>query len=1048
MSNQKLITIDKQAATSITGTNTRPSSAYYRQSVTRTGSGSIEIAGEYTGNDDAVLDVEIVAGGSPRVTVPSFNGVGSGSMTSVAALTATEQEWVFDLVSLGIDTTHAEMTIDSLILRSVATGAAGNSISVNVDLTPITNTDSGYSLIDPISKDDSTLDGIGFDFDTVEGTKDKIPATAKRIRFADDETIYRNWKYRDGGEYVYRILPPAVKDYSAGDTVYHVTGGRTVTITDGVTTEIYTNIITLFDLVSAITNDPSALVEVIGIIDGTMTPENDQAVIDLQLRTDARLAYTKGYGSDAAIGATNITVGTNASTELITAECIASTIKDGGGIGLEKWALSASVTNLANATITSGDTYAESTGKFSFTIPKKVPVGYDSLVRGDISYNIIYNRDNDRNTFVEICVDALRLGPNAEDKVIRWVYTRRPESACPCESISYAPLPDGCLTGTSSTAIVANPEYKLRRERLRAIGVNDTMWRTRIRPQTYRETLSHLLDDLFTGTLSWPDYQSSTAYAENDVFQDGDYKYRVTTAGTSSGSPSLLTGIGAAGSDGTVGYECIALLPLVWWDHLYEEAKKIPLDDVDDPAKPYDDQAFFDYLFRTRPAILAAADIYLDAAAEGDTVTDNTGCWLETTDNFWWVPDDSLYLPAFTNNEYHSVKGTTKQPIPTHEFGFVIKVDPACQYQPVEGDTVEIKIGNAGWESTYQRGDKIIIATIAAADASMSGGIDGTDELTWNVTGATSGTTAQYVVDKASPVLYDNGEIQALITPGGVDYTLGDNYRFCVESGQFRWRIDSGTWSTPATIANTVLPNGLEVQFSESACPSFVVGDAVRYVVEQPNKAGNMLIPHDDYFRWTGADTVITIVCSGQVTDFAIGLHTLPATASIILNDGTNNHTIPPFAGVAYYLFATPLSSPTLTLTITGAAGAEIGWIFAGDASIYSVDAYTGSLSPGWDMYRSGGLNPTGSKRGRRTAANVTWDGFLTYQDYDNLIASIDSHKIAGDVPAIWVPTDAYAKNAIAVQFPDEFTAEDMAQFSCENNENISINMTLKGWAQ
>jgi hypothetical protein len=1048
---QRLLTMNRQAVATASASATAATAAIYKESVNRTGNGQIRLTGEYTGDDHAQIELRIVAGNSKRITVPTFEGVGAGRMTDVEQIGSSAQEWTFELVSLGVDTAHAEAVIDSITLRAKTAGTAGNAIHINIDQGGIAYSDSGYSLIEPIAADTERLTGPGWDWDTAVGTEDEVPVDARRIAIGESKTIHRQWKYQRGSSLEYRFMPPIATAHDTGETVWFVMGGRTVTITDGTTTETYADIVTLHDLIEKIQSLPSALVEVVGVVDATPSVDNPQAVIDLQARTDARLAYTSGEGSDAATGAADITVGANASTEIITATCVATSINDGAGLGEEKWELSASVTDLGTTVITTGELFEEQSGKFSFRIPRKLPPGYDTTQRGDITHRILYAERDDEN-YPSICVDAMKLGPNAEDKVIRWRYERRPQSSCPCDSLPYAKLPAACLEGGDVAAIVANPEYKLRKERLRTIYPNDTIWRASIRPQTYRETIAYLLDDIFRGTLEWPEYQLNHSYNEFDVFQAGDYKYRVTQSGTSgSAMPTFPTGIGATGSDGMLEYECVALKPLVWWDNLYDLAKQVAIHEDQasqqaDTDHPFDPISFYDYLFRHRRAILAAADIYLDEAEEQPE--QRSTCWLETPDPYWWVPDDPLYLPAFTNQEYASVKGPKSHPQPTLEFGFVIKVDQDCPIKPIEGDTVEIRIGNAGWEATYQPGDRINVATIAAHDIDVVGGVDGTDELTWNVTGSVSGVAAQYVVDKAAPALYDNGEIRARIIPGGVPYELGDIYRFCVEEGAFQWRLDGGAWSGDLPIADTPLGNGLTAVFRDGACPSFVAGDTVTYGIQQHNRVIGALTPTDDVYRWPGATATITLQCTGDVQFIAIAMHRLPPSASVQVTVGGDTYTPAWRRGPIVAVLPNTVADPTVVITLQNADDGQIGWIYCGTDLPIPAEAHSRQMQTNWTRRATGRTNARGIVTGHGVGWRVEWVGFITHAQHGQLIEAIDTHKTAGNLPAIWLPSDEAGHLASEVLFPDRIEATDHGGFGSEQHACIALQMELEAWQQ
>ncbi len=1131
MTVQRILTDNNQAITGPSASSVKPSNAIKRTAVSRSGNGRISLTGPYTGAADTDIDVEIVSGGSNRITQPSFAGVGSGQMSDMAVLAgATPQKWQMVVIDLGVDTATAEAQIEGVVLRALSSGAAGNSVSITVDQSGITEAATSYSLLESLSAGAEIVQGVGYDWDTAVGTETEIPASAKRLTIGSDSTIYRQWKYYQDGKWNYRFMPEIAMEHAAGDAVKFVSGSRTVTITDGVTTENYTGVVTLYDLLAQIRDNPSALVEVVGVISPDLITDNPQAVLDLRTRTDARVDSTSGDGSPYATGFVDYSAGASANTELITAECYAVERKNGAGVGREKWKLSGSVSGDLGTLIT--DILYDAPGKFSLRIPQKLPDGYTEGQTGDISAAVSY-ADRQSGNPPAVCVDALQLGPDAVDGVIKWVYTKRPTTDCPCESVPYLSLPGTCLFGDEAQATTANPEYTIRKDRAdaRLTGEFST---TSARYGEPHDVMLSLLDGIFTGTTSWDEWAASTAYSEGDSIQAGDYRYRAENDGTSGASaPTFPTKIGETVTDGTVVWICMAKKPLVWWDELLDALTQITSTETQAPDIPvvwakatgctvasgdsvrvHNDKAggyievtcrvttggtlgtepdyssatdityheavpnsggtavlevesvvcaatscptltgfpntecgtthdneVLAYMSEHYEEILAAAEVYPDAAGNQNK------CWPDNGSDYWWVPDTGGYLPAFTNQEYHSVKMAGGEVVPTYEFGFVIKVDQSCVGQLQEGDTVTLTIGDAGWPPTYQVGDRLYLSTIAAGALNLVGGVDGTDEITFQVQGSVDGLTADYVVDKnAPPALYDNGQIQARITPGGIGFELGDTFTFCVETGQFRWRQDGGAWSAPADIGTTSLVDGLSVTFEDGACPSFVAGDSASFTAYQPHAISSAQHPDDGRYAWDGTGTVITLPVSGNVDTLAIAMHTLPSSAAVSVTDGTDTWPMTVRDGVMVLLFDPVLSSPTLTVTITNAPDAEIGWLWAGMGLEFDAPGNNASRKSSWNMNRGNGVNPSAAMYGKSRGWKVIWEGFITRAEAEALEAGIDTHKSGGDWPAVFIPATDNPDYAAMVTFPDDVDFSDFWTFSCPGREEIEFEMTLNGW--
>lgn len=564
----------------------KPCQAIRRGSVVRTGNGRIQVTGAYTGAADTTIDVEIGSGGSlPMVSTPTPSGVGNPSLNDLAAKSgAISENYTLTLIDTGTVTAPAEAILDGYRLRARGAGAGGNLLNITVDDSGLTYTATGYSLLTPIPEGGKDFIGSGWDWGSLAAIDTQVPAAAARVVIGDDKSVvYRNWRVYEAGQWHYRLLPAAVRTYAAKERIYTVSGSRTITLSDGTTTETYPNIVTLRDLLVAL--QASNLVEPLEIPPAASVSDNLPAVVDLRLRTAARVDFTTGQGSEYARGFINTFANASASTEIVEARCFANDVADGAGVGRERWKLYGSVSGDLG-TISTAEEYVEPTGKFGFTIPTRVPPGWSDN-KGMFGVEIGYtSRADGEPEPPPICLSDRRLGPNARDTDITWTYTQRPTGECACENVDWQPLPGigTCMDAESSgevdmsamlatqarwraefttwynAAITAQTEITAAGELRTAI--NDVQLARAI-----LNIFTAAIDKTFlSGRTSWPARTTSTAYALNDGVQNAatpnGYLYRAQVAGTSgSGSVTWPTTIDATVVDGTVTWRCVSRLP-------------------------------------------------------------------------------------------------------------------------------------------------------------------------------------------------------------------------------------------------------------------------------------------------------------------------------------------------------------------------------------------------------------------------------------------------------------------------------------------------------
>lgn len=172
------------------------------------------------------------------------------------------QDFVITLEDLGTQTRAATASLQGMGLLAAASGTTGNAIRLAIDHAALTFAATAFSLQADLKAGTNDYTGATWDFGAAvldaEGT---IPASAPRIRFGLDPQVYRAYKQFRDGEYHYGFSPAPVRDVATGARVKTVSGTRSITIDNGVTTESMTGIVTLYDALSAI-RDHSALVKV------------------------------------------------------------------------------------------------------------------------------------------------------------------------------------------------------------------------------------------------------------------------------------------------------------------------------------------------------------------------------------------------------------------------------------------------------------------------------------------------------------------------------------------------------------------------------------------------------------------------------------------------------------------------------------------------------------------------------------------------------------------------------------------------------------------
>lgn len=928
----------------LSASSVRTSAALRTLSVARQGNGRVRLVGDYTGHESSTYDVEIAAGGTTlRASTPVLAGVGNGTLTvpSVGA-PAVVETWTLTLVDLGTDTTHAQIQIESIVLRAKTAGAAGNLVRVNV--TPdLERTATDYSLLADWPAGQSTLTGPEFDFGGLPlSAKGELDADSSRLQFGTDHTVYRPYRTYKDGAWQYGLTPAPAKAIAAGTRAWTVTGGYDVTVTNGTTTETYADIETFYDLLAALAS--SALVEVVGVVTADRQP-GGMAMRDIPLRTSSWVLSATGIELDG------IAPAATAPTEIITIQCT-----NDDTVGDEIWSVTGTVSGPLGQAVTGAEFVSSAIG---FTVPE-----IDAGIGGTSAYGTRYEpvARGSGETVPAVCVHDVTLGSNARPMTVTFTYTQRGlEAGLDCNNATMDGRIDLALLGLEGGDLMAlDSEHASRLQALYSwrstFMAGQTTTVNGIRSVAKADMdLCDEVASVFTDAIAEV-YASATARAEWDSAFTAAQSDMSTLAGTLgrtinqhepenalwitgnvvynsiNGHAYLVNSIldGATQrsqvaqvlninladpaiykTDGSTYTAGVTVSSVAYTINLTDLGVLADIhfgritgnDDDDVDAGPVQPADLVRQLRRKYAArmdyVLALAGIPPKSDASS---RDGDGSWRDTGASAWWVDKSGKYFPVFSNTAYITASQScgsgasagipAGQPYSTRELGFWIAVDGEEHLK--EGDTVTITIASVDGQRPYSVGAKAEIQIVTAGPAYLAGGVDGDDTQTWSVTGSASGAHPDYEVptDGSSVPAYTDDGVTLQLAAGGIPFALGDRWTYDIEAGQFRWRQGSDAWSSLTDIdAEVALADGVYAQFQAGAAPSFVGDDAYRFLAEQPAAPSHLQRPTDAVWAWDGDSATLTAeLPDGDITAIAIARHHLPAGASVTveIGDGTD----------------------------------------------------------------------------------------------------------------------------------------------------------------
>lgn len=427
--------------------------------------------------------------------------------------------------------------------------------------------------------------------------------------------------------------------------------------------------------------------------------------------------------------------------------------------------------------------------------------------------------------------------------------------------------------------------------------------------------------------------------------------------------------------------------------------------------------------------------------------------WRDLNEDYWQI-EGTDYLPVFNNTYYHACveqyDDATKKTfiIATLEFGFGLQV--ACAERLQYGDSVTLTIGDVTTTKPYQVGDKYQIPVVAGSPLPFSGGVTGNNTLTWTVLSSVQGALANYALTAGEPA-YNNGGIGFRIRRGTLPFALGDAFRFAVEAGgRFRWRSGGGAWSADTAIeASVALADGVSAEFVAGAAPAFVAGDLYGFTVRQPHAPGHALTADETEWRWSAASATLTLTFpTATVACVGVLRHALPAgaTVAIAVRDAgdtvleTVTFTASP--GPMLRFLTESRSAASIAVTVSGAAGGAIGWLYAGVPWSATHDADRCVLRRVYAIERGGGFNPRGAYFGAGRGGELGWTNWFMPADWPALLALIDDCKANGDRPVVVTPNLTDVADAALVRFAsDDITVEDEYRFQDPTSRQMSVTL-------
>lgn len=1045
-------------AAGIVASTQRASSELYLLSQQRTGNGRMVLGGPYTGAEDSVIDVEVLGGSAGALQASSVvvNGVGNGTLT-VASIDvgAAAQTLSFTLLDSGTSPTSALLDFFGVQLAAKAIGTLGNAVGISVTRS-LTFTDLPFATLEKLTAGSSLFDGAQYDWGQPAATGADIPEGALRIAFSGSPTVHRAWKKWESGRFVYNIDPPLPYDVLENSRIQEVTGDYTLTVEDGVDTEVYTAV-TIYDFLTQV-QARSALVQVLGVVAPDRAP-GGQAVTDIPLRTDAHalpvIASTSRNGATMTVG----TVDAGAATQNMTVTCLGR-----GGTGTsggQTWSVSGGVVGALPAA-TTGVLYTDGPVQFTIGVPP-VP----AVLSANIAGRFLPTSREVGEGLPAICFKPLLLGAAANNKEVIFEYRQRPPDECSCSLAPALGVSMQCLGLTTEEG-----------------GTMDAAQQTRL-IDLYEWHASFIGSNIALAGLNQVDVDlagSCTAILAEALAEI----YTVSAAATAwdtvfaelvaEMTPFLNMPTGSV-APGTAGAPLTAGASV--GDFRYGDGTSVNLsggvlDAVDGHAEVPGGVAapslainfatlvaYFPQKYNAKMnwvRTLAGIDPKGSASSAGST------CWRDYGDSHWWEDTEGFYLPMFTNHPYVSAKReATGSIVSTQEFGLGLVTQ--CDHRIKIGDRIAIRISGTNGQNTWAEGDRFVIPLIGAANAPLTGGANGDPTQTWTARSSVLGALADYAYLPSAPAAWVHAPATVQLAPGGIPFEVGDTLSFNIEGGELRWRRDGGAWTTgdlyPAS--PLVLGDGLTLEAQAGAAPSFLAGDIWQFSAIAKYGTQRMRQPRiGQSFAWDGAACTLDIdlLTDTPLEAVLLAMHNVPLTATVTVHGGllaANEWTIVAevrkgiILAVLPHVEGDPIAEARyLQVVIAGAgAGGAVGWLWAGVGWQPTVGPSSMRLKRQYGLARGAGLNPSALYRGSGTGGSWVWaldsGAALLADEARSLMELVDHSAEQGLEPVALFPDILNAVDAsVALIDSDEIEMEEFSNWQDYATHVVSLTLPLR----
>lgn len=1075
----------------------------------RSSKGKVEIFGGFTGMSDINLKTRIKTGSSARATSPVYAGGGNPSMSDIAIDSGLSAQTVqVRLVDKGTVDVAAKIEFFGVELVAKEKGVSGNNIYISVDdSSVITSGIAGY-IQDPLTAKQFATDGYtrlagpqwNFGAESLTASGELVPNSV-RLRIGTGPAVYRHWRAWEFGGWVYYLDQELEQGVPKGTPVYSVTGTYEVTISDGATVEVYSGIVTLYDLLQSI-RSRSGLIDVVGVVTPSRVP-GSQGSDELPLKTTAYALLPELSGSEFVTGLEGIAVDAAAATQAVEIECTDNTV-----VGGELWSVSSSVLG-ALGTATTARSFSST--PVDFTIPKQLP---DDLVVADGTFKLetqFVTRETPGDV-PKICLDRPVLGALGENETLTLVWTAKPPGECSCDDMTITGNPiDDCLgigldevltmalsaeTQARAVSLAAyeainsgiNSVYDNAKARLKTAGYDLDLLEAAVR-EFYQALLDGVADEAsaraqfdsydtamrskisafvtaIAGDGGYSQWVADTLYAESNIVlpitRNGHYYICEKVVTGASGAylpdePDWPTD----GGDVSYGlYDGVDFYTI-----FFRDAGPVSDDDILDvtDAGPYRASVSeFTRQFRKQmnhcrwmAGIIPKSEAGAATGGIGDECYNDPG-----EDAYYWAFENANYLPLRQGYYYHSVEyrydHETGEKVLYHSkrFGFGLKV--GCPERLQEGDKVIIRIGNVTKNYTYKVGDKIKLPIIAAGNEYLRDGAAGTNQRLWSVLCSGLGALSDYTQDLTSPSLYSDSGINFRINEGLSAPSLDAGFSFNIETGAFETSVDDAAWVDQGPILYTpiALFDGLQIQFYPGIYPSHVVGDVWEWDIQQRYSPSLSLSPGlDSGWQYTGSSANITIDAGASFDADSVCLWITGANGETITIEGLNGAdsvlwtetpTATTYGLIAIYFSATR-QQQKIRVSIP-IAGCVLRWVWCGESLGFDRDASACDIRRVYLMAGSSTINRRRRHSGTGRTATLEWKTPNTISDTEaaSLAGLVDWAFENDEEPIIVSPNYLQPERSAIAQIDDEeFQIKEAAQYQPSDRSRLRLEAKL-----